>query len=113
MTAQILLHPSLAPLDGGINFRDLGGNSVADGRRIKRGLLFRSGALDRLSENDCSYLAQMPMRSVLDYRDFDEVQAKPDVLWSGADYYHVPANPLSSEVNANLEKLTDENAGQV
>ncbi|MGL5387068.1 MAG: tyrosine-protein phosphatase [Enterobacterales bacterium] len=108
MTTQISLHPSLAPLDGGINFRDLGGNTVADGRRIKRGLLFRSGALDRLSENDCSFLAQMPMRSVLDYRDIDEVQAKPDVLWAGADYYHVPANPLSSEVNANLDKLTDE-----
>lgn len=50
----------------------------------------------------------MPVRSVLDYRDADEVQAKPDILWSGADYHHVPANPLSSEVNANLEKLTNE-----
>lgn len=101
MTAQILLHPSLAPLDGGINFRDFGGNGVADGRRIKRGLLFRSGSLERLTENDCTFLAGVPVRSVLDYRDADEVQAKPDILWSGADYHHVPANPLSSEVNAN------------
>lgn len=108
MTAQILLHPSLAPLDGGINFRDLGGNSVADGRRIKRGLLFRSGSLDRLTENDCAFLAGVPVRSVLDYRDADEVQGKPDILWRGADYHHVPANPLSSEVNANLEKLTSQ-----
>lgn len=108
MTAQILLHPSLAPLDGGINFRDFGGNGVADGRRIKRGLLFRSGSLERLTENDCTFLAGVPVRSVLDYRDADEVQAKPDILWSGADYHHVPANPLSSEVNANLEKLTNE-----
>ncbi|HEJ9097450.1 tyrosine-protein phosphatase [Serratia odorifera] len=108
MTAQILLHPSLAPLDGGINFRDLGGNSVADGRRIKRGLLFRSGSLERLTENDCTFLAGVPVRSVLDYRDADEVQAKPDVLWSGADYHHFPANPLSNEVNANLESLTSE-----
>lgn len=108
MTAQILLHSSLAPLDGGINFRDLGGNSVADGRRIKRRLLFRSGSLERLTENDCGFLAGVPVRSVLDYRDADEVQAKPDVLWRGADYHHVPANPLSNEVNANLEKLTSE-----
>ncbi len=108
MTAQILLHPSLAPLDGGINFRDLGGNSVADGRRIKRGLLFRSGSLERLTEDDCTFLAGVPVRSVLDYRDADEVQAKPDVLWNGADYHHFPANPLSNEVNANLEKLTSE-----
>jgi protein-tyrosine phosphatase len=108
MTARNLLHPSLAPLDGGINFRDLGGNSVADGRRIKRGLLFRSGSLERLTESDCAFLAGVPVRSVLDYRDADEVQAKPDVLWQGADYHHFPANPLSSEVNANLEKLTNE-----
>ncbi|MFC0225966.1 tyrosine-protein phosphatase [Serratia aquatilis] len=108
MTVQILQHPSLAPLDGGINFRDLGGNSVADGRRIKRGLLFRSGSLERLTKKDCSFLAGVPVRSVLDYRDADEVQAKPDVLWEGADYHHVPANPLSNEVNANLEKLTSE-----
>jgi protein-tyrosine phosphatase len=108
MTAQILLHPSLAPLDGGINFRDLGGNSVADGRRIKRGLLFRSGSLERLTEDDCTFLAGVPVRSVLDYRDADEVQAKPDILWRGADYHHFPANPLSNEVNANLEKLTSD-----
>lgn len=108
MTAQILLHPSLIPLDGGINFRDLGGNSVADGRRIKCGLLFRSGSLERLTENDCTFLARVPVHAVLDYRDADEVQAKPDVLWQGADYYHVPANPLSTEVNANLDKLTSE-----
>ncbi|AHG20494.1 C4-dicarboxylate ABC transporter [Chania multitudinisentens RB-25] len=108
MTAQILLHPSLAPLDGGINFRDLGGNSVADGRRIKRGVLFRSGSLERLTESDCAFLAEVPVRSVLDYRDADEVQARPDVLWQGVDYHHFPANPLSNEVNANLEKLTNE-----
>ena len=90
------------------HFRDFGGNGVADGRRIKRGLLFRSGSLERLTENDCAFLAGVPVRSVLDYRDADEVQAKPDVLWNGADYHHVPANPLSSEVNANLEKLTNE-----
>ncbi|MFI8416234.1 tyrosine-protein phosphatase [Serratia sp. NPDC078593] len=108
MSAQILLHPSLAPLDGGINFRDLGGNSVAGGQRIKRGLLFRSGSLERLTENDCAFLAEVPVRSVLDYRDTDEVQAKPDVLWQGANYHHFPANPLSNEVNANLEKLTSE-----
>jgi protein tyrosine/serine phosphatase len=45
---------------------------------------------------------------VLDYRDPDEVQAKPDILWRGADYHHFPANPLSNEVNANLEKLTSD-----
>jgi protein-tyrosine phosphatase len=106
MTATILLHPSLAPLDGGINFRDLGGNRAADGCRIKRGWLYRSGSLDALTAKDCDFLSKVPVTHILDYRDADEVAAKPDLLWHGAQYYHVPANPLSNEVNANLEKLT-------
>lgn len=108
MTMTTFSHPSLIPLDGGINFRDLGGNLAADGRRIKPGLLFRSGSLDRLSTNDCDFLSHSNVTQIIDYRDADEVQAKPDVLWPGAHYHNIPANPLSSEVNANLEKLTNE-----
>ena len=108
MTAQILLHPSLMPLEGGVNFRDLGGNTVADGRRIKRGLLFRSGALDTLTEQDKQFLSNLPLNVILDYRDADEVAAKPDILWSGCEYHQVAANPMSHEVNANLERLTAE-----
>lgn len=84
------------------------GNLAADGRRIKPGLLFRSGSLDRLSTNDCDFLSHSNVTQIIDYRDADEVQAKPDVLWPGAHYHNIPANPLSSEVNANLEKLTNE-----
>lgn len=108
MTATILLHPSLTPLDGGINFRELGGNIAADGRRIKRGWLYRSGSLDALTSKDCDYLSKVPVAHILDYRDADEVAAKPDVLWHGTQYYHVPANPLSNEVSANLDKLTEQ-----
>lgn len=108
MTATIFLHPSLAPLEGGVNFRDMGGYLAADGRRIKRGKLFRSGALDRLTDKDLSYLQDVPIKNILDYRDADEVSNKPDVLWDAVRYINLPANPLSTEVNANLEKLTSE-----
>ncbi|KAA8997280.1 tyrosine-protein phosphatase [Affinibrenneria salicis] len=102
------LHPSLLPLDGGINFRDLGGNRAADGRRIRQGKLFRSGSLDLLSEADCRHLAGVPVADVVDYRDPDEAAARPDILWSGARYHAVPANPLRHEVTANLESLSAE-----
>jgi len=108
MTATILLHPSLTPLEGGVNFRDLGGNTVADGRRIKRGWLYRSGALDALTEQDQRFLSNIPLQHILDYRDADEVAAKPDILWPGCEYHHAPANPLSNVINANLERLTAE-----
>lgn len=102
------MHPSLAPLEGGVNFRDMGGYLAADGRRVKRGRLFRSGALDRLTDKDLSYLQEVPIKNILDYRDADEVSTKPDVLWDAVRYINLPANPLSTEVNANLEKLTSE-----
>ncbi|ANI29594.1 C4-dicarboxylate ABC transporter [Yersinia entomophaga] len=108
MTTPFTQHPSLVPLDGGINFRDFGGYLAADGRRVKRGLLFRSGSLDRLSEKDRTFLHKRAVGHILDYRDADEVQAKPDILWQGATYHHFPANPLSTDVNANLDKLSNE-----
>jgi len=105
MSATILLHPSLALLQGGVNFRDLGGNTVADGRRVKHGWLYRSGALDGLTEQDIGYLSKVPVKHVLDYRDEEEVEAQPDVLWTECEYHHVPANPPSDEFSANLVGL--------
>ncbi|MEH0834438.1 tyrosine-protein phosphatase [Pectobacterium cacticida] len=105
MTGSSLLHPALLPLDGGINFRDLGGNRAADGRIIRHGKLFRSGSLDLLSQADCEHLAGVPISHVVDYRDADEIAQKPDVLWEGAHYHAHPANPLRHEVTANLDSL--------
>lgn len=96
------------PLDGGINFRDLGGYPAVGGRRVRRGMLFRAGALNLLSQKDAEWLAAVPVSHILDYRDTDEIEAKPDTLWSGVHYHPLPANPLSHEVNANLERLTSE-----
>ncbi|MCA6220531.1 tyrosine-protein phosphatase [Photorhabdus antumapuensis] len=108
MITTSLLHPSVLPLNGGINFRDLGGKKVANGGKIKSGLLFRSGSLDRLTEKDQSFLENRNLFQIIDYRDTSEIADKPDLVWNGANYHHAPANPLSEEVNANLEKLTSD-----
>ncbi|CAI1744831.1 Uncharacterised protein [Serratia quinivorans] len=95
MTAQILLHPSLAPLDGGINFRDLGGNSVADGRRIKRGLLFRSGSLERLTEDDCTFLAGVPVcRCVRCWITVTPMKFRPSLMSCGAAPIIIISRPI-------------------
>ncbi|OCQ53434.1 hypothetical protein Ppb6_01321 [Photorhabdus australis subsp. thailandensis] len=108
MITTSLLHPSALPLYGGINFRDLGGKTVVSGGKIKSGLLFRSGSLDRLTERDQSFLVKKNLFQIIDYRDISEIEDKPDQIWNGANYHHAPANPLSEEVNANLEKLASE-----
>lgn len=108
MATNHLLHSSLLPLQGGINFRDQGGHSGADERKVKSGLLLRAGSLDRLTADDCQHLSQMPLTHIIDYRDIDEVKLKPDVIWQGVQYDNVPANPLTDDVNANFAKLNDE-----
>ncbi|SFN89228.1 tyrosine-protein phosphatase [Xenorhabdus japonica] len=108
MTTTFLSHPSLLPLNGGINFRDLGNKPLNNGAKIKSGLLFRSGSLDRLTENDQAFLVDQNLFQIIDYRDSSEIMDKPDQVWRGAHYHHAPANPLSKEGNANLDKLDKE-----
>ncbi|QIQ20677.1 tyrosine-protein phosphatase [Zophobihabitans entericus] len=101
---------AIVPIKNGINFRDLGGIKAQDGRKVKSGLLFRSGALSQLSENETQFLGdKFPAAAILDYRDQSEIDMRPDVLWQSARYYHFPANPVLTDVSADLEKELNNN----
>lgn len=96
---------NIVPVKNGINFRDLGGIQAANGKKVKPGLLFRSGAFYQLTPNDCGFLTnELQLKSILDYRDQSEIDERPDILWHGAQYYNIPANPLSNDVNADIER---------
>jgi protein-tyrosine phosphatase len=60
------------PLEGSINFRDLGGYRTDDGRRVKWGRLFRSGHMVNLTDADRAYLGSVDIRRVCDLRLADE-----------------------------------------
>jgi len=64
------------PLTGQPNFRDLGGYTAADGRRVKRGLVYRSGELSQLSAEDVDKLRGLDIRAVVDLRSPQEVSAR-------------------------------------
>lgn len=76
-------HQRLLPLEGGRNFRDLGGYRTADGRTVKWGLLFRSGSMHGLTPADYDYLGRLGIRVVCDFRDNHERAAEP-VAWPAA-----------------------------
>lgn len=104
-----LLSPHIVPIKNGINFRDLGGMNTKDGRKIRTGLLYRSGDFSKITESEQAFISQqLAIHSVLDYRDYNEAQRRPDKLWHQAQYINIPANPLSNEVSANLEKELNE-----
>jgi protein-tyrosine phosphatase len=60
--------PVKLDFEGPSNFRDLGGYPTADGRRLKRGLLFRSDHLGHLTDVDQELIADLGIKTVVDLR---------------------------------------------
>lgn len=75
-------HQRLLPLEGGQNFRDLGGYRTRSGKSVRWGMLFRSGAMNGLTANDYAYLEKIGIRTVCDFRSPDERKSAP-VRWPG------------------------------
>lgn len=71
------------PLQGGQNFRDLGGYRTADGRTTRWGLLYRSGSMHFLTADDHAYLARLGIRTVCDFRDTRERATEPAIWPAG------------------------------
>lgn len=67
----------VVPLEGGRNFRDLGGYPTGDGRRVRWGRLFRSGSLARLTQRDWDHLVGRGVRTICDLRTPAERTAEP------------------------------------
>lgn len=67
-------------LEGGFNFRDLGGLLTKDGRVIKSGIIFRGAALDNLTDQDLEQLNHLPIRTIVDFRTTYERAKNPDKI---------------------------------
>jgi protein-tyrosine phosphatase len=67
----------LIALERGSNFRDLGGYTGTSGRKVKWGLIFRSGSLAHLSATDQATLAARGIRTVCDLRTSTERLREP------------------------------------
>lgn len=81
--------PRLLPLEGGYNLRDLGGYAAADGRRVRHGMLYRSGMMSMLTEADEAHLASLGILTVCDLRRAGERHRDP-TRWcepAGAFYW--------------------------
>lgn len=112
----------LLPLDGGSNFRDMGGYVTEDGRQVVRGKLFRSGAMAALTASDMQYLDQFDFKTVVDLRTNEEIDLFPNYWVKGRDIAYVtgdysftsmmgeseegerPARPEMSEVYPQILK---------
>ncbi len=68
------------PLEGAVNFRDLGGYVTADGRRTRWGSVFRSDAFHALTDDDRRRFAELGLKIVYDLRTDGERASLPNLL---------------------------------
>jgi protein-tyrosine phosphatase len=78
----------IPPLDGALNFRDLGGYPAAGGRRVRWMTLYRSGTTHALTPRDVAFLETLGIRCAVDFRSNLERRQHPTRLTQlpGIDY---------------------------
>lgn len=92
------------PLEGSPNFRDLGGYETTDGHFVRWGLIYRSGALNKLTQHDFTYLSKLGIHAVCDFRTPQENVTAPEIWVPGSDVEHISL-PIPPRANKD-EKTT-------
>jgi protein-tyrosine phosphatase len=64
-------------LEGGCNFRDIGGYTTKLGRRVRWGRVFRAGVLSYITERDHDALQALEIRTICDLRRAEERHKEP------------------------------------
>jgi protein-tyrosine phosphatase len=94
------------PLEGTPNFRDLGGYETTDGHFVRWGLIYRSGVLSNLTPADFTYLDQLGVRVVCDFRTPQENATAPEIWVPGSNVEHVSL-PIGGSNNKNATSSMD------
>lgn len=86
--SETVIERSGLPLASAFNLRDFGGYPTADGRMIRRGMLYRSGTMALLTPEDSAELRSLGIRAICDFRRPGERKSEP-TSWHDAsvDYY--------------------------
>jgi protein-tyrosine phosphatase len=78
--AAVRVAERLVPLAQGSNFRDVGGYPAADGRHVRWGLIFRSGAQPLLTAADLAQLRAIGLAQIVDLRSKEERVLAPTAI---------------------------------
>ena len=91
-TDTVVFNPKRAvTLQGGSNFRDLGGYLAAGGKHVKWGHIYRSADISKLTDSDLQTLQSRHVALVCDLRGPQEYAQAPDRLPTGAKRIELPA----------------------
>ena len=77
---QVRIAERLLPLEGGRNFRDLGGYAAHRGKNVRWGKIYRSGVMAKFTTNDTAYLRSLGIAVICDLRSGQERSREPSAL---------------------------------
>lgn len=87
-------------LEGEHNFRDLGLYKTDDNNTIKKGLIYRSGSLHKLTSNDKSKLNDLGVKTVINFLTASEIEAQgEDILPEGVTSIYLPIEGMGDEID--------------
>ena len=89
-----------------VNFRDAGGAHTADGHRVKRGVLYRSGHLAAATDGDLTVLEALGVKVVIDLRrDGDIEHEGHNRVPAGTTVVSVPIGDFDTHAGVNLREV--------
>jgi protein-tyrosine phosphatase len=110
----VTLTPSAVEIAGVFNFRDLGGGVTASGRRVRSGVIFRSAALDEMTDEGLATLESLGVRTVVDVRSESEVEIdgrfpfeRSSIRWVHVPSPMGPPRPGSKEPDSSRSEMAD------
>ena len=89
------------------NIRDLGGLVGYQGMKVKNGVLYRGGFLDKITLDDARVLESLKINTVIDFRSTSEFLNRPDYRLHMVGYFNFP--PLRDNANKEQKHLADSN----
>jgi protein-tyrosine phosphatase len=92
---SIVVSERRLPLDGVLNFRDLGGYLTSDGRQVQWGRIFRADSLAGLTRSDLEYLSALDIQLICDFRSDQERSDDPSQF--DAEVFDILNLPVSAE----------------
>ncbi|KAI1875085.1 uncharacterized protein JN550_002514 [Neoarthrinium moseri] len=92
------------PMEGTLNFRDLGGYVTNGNKHVVPRRIFRSANLSQITASDIETLQSLGINTVIDFRGPKESQDNPDRLPPGTDYYNSPV--IGTSAGDNIDDYT-------
>lgn len=93
------------------NWRSLGGYVGAGGKKVKDGMLFRTGQLfDLTAEQKADLQYKYQIKRIFDFRGDKERSQYPDYLWDGVDYVVLDVLKAAKINQASVDEIVSGNS---